>query len=172
MKKIKLLFTTGLLVSVLSFVTSAQSFLDTRLKHIDGSYTSIREASEHNIIILDFWATWCKPCLEELSEFQKIYDDYKEKGFKIRHFGDIIHAKFHGEYGKIVDKVQIKIYTTEKNVSELVEIARETYNQRDIRLADMTDESVDTFYSCTICQSYAPDHVCVITPQRLALRRL
>ena len=33
----------------------------------------------------------------------------------------------------------------------------------------MTDESVDTFYSCTICQSYAPDHVCVITPQRLGL---
>ena len=33
----------------------------------------------------------------------------------------------------------------------------------------MTDESVDIFYSCTVCQSYAPDHVCVITPQRLGL---
>jgi acetyl-CoA synthase len=33
----------------------------------------------------------------------------------------------------------------------------------------MTDESVDTFYSCLLCQSFAPNHVCVITPQRLGL---
>ena len=33
----------------------------------------------------------------------------------------------------------------------------------------MTDESVDTFYSCTLCQSFAPTHVCVITPERSGL---
>ena len=33
----------------------------------------------------------------------------------------------------------------------------------------MTDESVDTFYSCTLCQSFAPTHVCVISPERLGL---
>jgi acetyl-CoA synthase len=33
----------------------------------------------------------------------------------------------------------------------------------------MTDESVDTFYSCTLCQSYAPNHVCIISPERLGL---
>ena len=33
----------------------------------------------------------------------------------------------------------------------------------------MTDESVDTFYSCLLCQSFAPNHVCVITPERLGL---
>jgi len=36
-------------------------------------------------------------------------------------------------------------------------------------LADMTDEAVDTFYSCTLCQSFAPNHVCVITPERSGL---
>jgi acetyl-CoA synthase len=36
-------------------------------------------------------------------------------------------------------------------------------------LADMTDESVDTFYSCTLCQSFAPNHVCVVSPERLGL---
>ncbi len=35
--------------------------------------------------------------------------------------------------------------------------------------ADMTDEAVDTFYSCTLCQSFAPNHVCVITPERSGL---
>ena len=47
--------------------------------------------------------------------------------------------------------------------------ARKAFEIRDDRIAGMTDESVETFYSCTICQSYAPDHVCVITPQRLGL---
>jgi len=33
----------------------------------------------------------------------------------------------------------------------------------------MTDESVDTFYSCLLCQSFAPNHVCIVTPERLGL---
>ena len=33
----------------------------------------------------------------------------------------------------------------------------------------MSDESVDTFYSCTLCQSFAPDHLCVVSPERLGL---
>jgi acetyl-CoA synthase len=43
------------------------------------------------------------------------------------------------------------------------------YQERNVRLADMTDESVDVFYSCTLCQSFAPTHVCVVSPQRLGL---
>jgi acetyl-CoA synthase len=33
----------------------------------------------------------------------------------------------------------------------------------------LKDEDVDTFYSCILCQSYAPNHVCIVTPQRLGL---
>jgi acetyl-CoA synthase len=36
-------------------------------------------------------------------------------------------------------------------------------------LADLTDDAVDEFYSCTLCQSFAPDHVCVVSPERLGL---
>jgi acetyl-CoA synthase len=46
---------------------------------------------------------------------------------------------------------------------------RKVFAARDERLAGMTDESVDTFYSCTLCQSFAPDHVCVVSPERLGL---
>lgn len=99
----------------------------------------------------------------------RISKEAKQKGFKFQHFGSILHAKLHGEYGKIFDKVQIRIYTQEKNVLDLIEVAREVYQQRDARLADMTDEAVDTFYSCTLCQSFAPNHVCVITPERSGL---
>jgi len=99
----------------------------------------------------------------------RISKEAKKKGFKFKHFGSIVHAKLHGEYGKIVDKIQIKIYTREKEILELIDIARNVYHQRDVRLADMTDEAVDTFYSCALCQSFAPNHVCIITPERSGL---
>ncbi|MBI4744710.1 MAG: CO dehydrogenase/CO-methylating acetyl-CoA synthase complex subunit beta [Actinobacteria bacterium] len=93
----------------------------------------------------------------------------KEKGFKLEHFGEIIHAKILADYGSIVDKVQVTIYTDEAKVKELEEKARAAYRVRDDRVAGMTDESIDIYYSCTLCQSFAPNHVCVITPQRLGL---
>jgi len=99
----------------------------------------------------------------------RISKEAKSKDFSFRHFGTILHAKIHGEFGKIADKVQVKIYTQEKEVIELRDIARNVYKLRDDRLADMTDEAVDTFYSCTLCQSFAPNHVCIITPERSGL---
>jgi acetyl-CoA synthase len=99
----------------------------------------------------------------------RISNEAKAKGFQFHHFGRILHAKIHSDFGKIVDKVQVKVFTREKEVVELREIARKVYKQRDARLADMTDEAVDTFYSCTLCQSFAPNHVCIITPERSGL---
>jgi acetyl-CoA synthase len=88
---------------------------------------------------------------------------------RLRHLGTILYAKLHEEYGGIVDKVAVRIGSQPEAVGAKVREAREAFAVRDDRMAGMTDESVDTFYSCTICQSYAPDHVCVITPQRLGL---
>ncbi len=90
-------------------------------------------------------------------------------GMRLAHLGTILHAKLHDEYGGIVDKVAVRLCTEPEPVKAKVEEAREAFGYRDDRIADMTDEVVDLFYSCTVCQSYAPDHVCVITPQRLGL---
>ena len=92
-----------------------------------------------------------------------------EKGFNLRHFGDILHARFHADFGAIVDKVQVKIITDPALHAEWLAKARVAYDYRNRRLADLTDEAVDTFYSCTLCQSFAPNHVCVVSPQRLGL---
>ncbi|MCX5677637.1 MAG: acetyl-CoA decarbonylase/synthase complex subunit alpha/beta [Candidatus Omnitrophica bacterium] len=99
----------------------------------------------------------------------RISKDARKAGFKIRHFGDILVTKLHDEYGAIVDKVQVTIYTNEGDVKGLLPEAKKVYEARDDRIAGMTDESVDTFYSCTLCQSFAPDHVCVVSPERLGL---
>ena len=92
-----------------------------------------------------------------------------DKGFDLKHFGEILYARFHADFGAIVDKVQIKLITDPDLHAEWLEKARESYTYRNQRLAEMTDESVDEFYSCTLCQSFAPDHVCVISPERLGL---
>ena len=92
-----------------------------------------------------------------------------DKGFNLKHFGEILYARFHADFGAIVDKVQVKIITDPELHAEWLEKARAAYNYRNQRLAAMTDESVDEFYSCTLCQSFAPDHVCVVSPERLGL---
>jgi acetyl-CoA synthase len=92
-----------------------------------------------------------------------------QAGLRLKDLGTILYAKLHGEYGGIVDKVAVYLDTVAENVQAKVAEARKAFEIRDDRIAGLTDESVETFYSCTICQSYAPDHVCVITPQRLGL---
>jgi acetyl-CoA synthase len=93
----------------------------------------------------------------------------KEKGFKLAHIGSIIHAKLHQDFGRIFDKLQVKLYTTEEKVVEISSKAKDIYARRDARIEGMTDEDIQTYYSCTLCQSFAPSHVCVISPERTGL---
>ena len=92
-----------------------------------------------------------------------------EKGFSFKHIGKVLHGKLHQEFGAILDKVQVKIYTEQAKVEEVQEIAKKVYAERDLRLGNMTDETEEIFYSCTLCQSFAPSHVCVITPERVGM---
>ena len=80
----------------------------------------------------------------------RISNDGYEKGLRLRHYGDIIHSQFLANFPAIVDKVKVTLITDEKLVDEKIEVAREVYNERNKRLASMTDESVDTFYSCLL----------------------
>jgi len=99
----------------------------------------------------------------------RISKDAYNAGFRIEDIGKIIHAKLHSDFGAILDKVQVKLYTDEKKVEELLKVAKPVYKARDDRIGALTDEGVDTFYSCTLCQSFAPNHVCVISPERPGL---
>lgn len=91
------------------------------------------------------------------------------RGLRLKHYGEIIHAKFLADYPAIVDKVKVTMITQKDEVEKRMTVARKVYDERNRRLESMTDESVDTFYSCLLCQSFAPNHVCIITPERLGL---
>ncbi len=92
-----------------------------------------------------------------------------KSGLRLKHYGEILHAKLLSEYPAIVDKVKVTLITDGAEVEKRLAVARKIYIERNKRLASMTDDSVDTFYSCLLCQSFAPDHVCIITPERLGL---
>jgi len=92
-----------------------------------------------------------------------------EKGFSLKHIGIVLHAKLHQDFGAIFDKVQVTLYTKKADVDKLTAKARAEYKHRDERVEKMTDEAEEIYYSCTLCQSFAPSHVCTVSPERTGL---
>ena len=66
-----------------------------------------------------------------------------EKGFTVKDIGVVLHAKFHQDFGKILDKVQVTLITDKAKVDELTATARAEYKFRDERVEKMTDEDVE-----------------------------
>lgn len=93
-----------------------------------------------------------------------------EAGLRLTHFAEVLYNMIMDEFDIVVDKCQVTIVTDTDKVQELLDtVAMPTYEKRDERLETLTDESVDQFYTCTLCQSFAPSHCCVVTPERLGL---
>ena len=91
-------------------------------------------------------------------------------GFRLKHIGEVLYASVKNEFEAVVDKCQVTIYTDPAECTRIRhEVAIPTFNKRDDRLRTLTDESVDVYYSCILCQAFSPSHVCVVTPERLGL---
>jgi len=99
----------------------------------------------------------------------RVGDQAVNKGFTLKDIGVILHAKLHQDFGAILDKVQVTLYAKKDDVDKLTATARGNYKKRDARVEQMTDEGVETYYSCTLCQSFAPNHVCMVSPERTGL---
>ncbi|MBO5129966.1 MAG: CO dehydrogenase/CO-methylating acetyl-CoA synthase complex subunit beta [Oscillospiraceae bacterium] len=93
-----------------------------------------------------------------------------EAGLRLKDFAEVLYVMVKNEFDAVVDKCQVTIITEPVEAGKFRdEIAMPRYAQRDDRLASMTDESVDRYYTCILCQSFAPAHCCVVTPERLGL---
>ena len=93
-----------------------------------------------------------------------------ESGLRLKDFAEVLYVMVKNEFEAVVDKCQVTIITDPVEAGKFRdEVAMPRYAQRDDRLASMTDESVDRYYTCILCQSFAPAHCCVVTPERLGL---
>ena len=100
----------------------------------------------------------------------RISIDAFNAGFRIKHIGEVLYASVKNEFDAVVDKCEVVIYTDPAECTRIRhEVAIPTFNKRDDRLKNLTDESVDVYYSCILCQAFSPSHVCVVTPERLGL---
>ena len=99
----------------------------------------------------------------------RISNSARAAGFTLEHLGILHSTMVHHRFKSIVDKVQVTLYLDEKEVKEKLAEARVAYTERDARLGGLTDETVEEFYSCLLCQSFAPSHLCVVSPERLGL---
>ncbi|MHA1698224.1 MAG: CO dehydrogenase/CO-methylating acetyl-CoA synthase complex subunit beta [Promethearchaeota archaeon] len=92
-----------------------------------------------------------------------------QKGFNsLKIIGDILMRLFKAEL-PIVEKCQVTIYTDREKMEPIYNEALKIYEARDAKVRGMTDEGVELFYGCVLCQSFAPTHVCIVTPQRTGL---
>lgn len=91
-----------------------------------------------------------------------------QKGFDtLKWLGKVLIRLFKSEF-PMIEKIQVTFITDPEKIIEPYNEALKIYEARDARVRGMRDEDVDVFYGCTLCQSFAPTHCCVITPERYA----
>lgn len=101
---------------------------------------------------------WCRVSKKS---FQKGFDSFT-------YLGQALIKLFKAEL-PIIEKMQVTFMTEEEDVKPFVENARDIYEARDARARALSDDDVDEFYGCVLCQSFAPTHACAITPDRISL---
>ena len=100
----------------------------------------------------------------------RVSKDAYAKGLRMKDFAEVLYVMIMDEFDAVVDKCQVTLITEPVQAGKFRdEVAMPRYAQRDDRLASMTDEAVDRYYTCILCQSFAPAHCCVVTPERLGL---
>ncbi|MHA1275835.1 MAG: CO dehydrogenase/CO-methylating acetyl-CoA synthase complex subunit beta [Candidatus Helarchaeota archaeon] len=96
-------------------------------------------------------------------------NSYK-KGFNtLELVGKVLIKLYKSEFSNVIEKIQVTFYTDPAKIKPLFDEAKKIYEARDARARGMTDDEVGEFYGCTLCQSFAPSHVCTVTPQRISL---
>ena len=91
-----------------------------------------------------------------------------QKGFNsFKIFAKVLFRLYKSEM-TFIEKMQITFITDPEKVKEMYPETMDIYEARDAKARGMSDDDVDVFYGCSLCQSFAPTHLCVITPQRYA----
>ena len=117
-------------------------------------FTNMIEGWYHMNQRQDIWLRMSKDC-------------YKKGFTSLKELGEIYNFLFTSEL-PIIEKIQTTVITDANKIAELLPTALKVYEARDARARALKDEDVDTFYGCTLCQSFAPTHISIIAPNRIA----
>jgi len=71
------------LIAVAEFQLNAQQVRNFTLNDLDNNPRSFEQLKGEKLTIIDFWATWCKPCNKAIPELNKIYNKFKNKGVNV-----------------------------------------------------------------------------------------
>lgn len=70
--------------ALIAFVPAeAQRAPDFTLKDLSGQPWSLSQSTRDQVVLLDFWATWCVPCIKELPHLQRLQDVYGQRGLQV-----------------------------------------------------------------------------------------
>ena len=83
MRSLRLILGIGVVLLILGHPLLSQQAIDFVLKDLEGNTIRLSETYVDQVVLIDFWATWCAPCIKELHQLQKIYDNYREKGLTV-----------------------------------------------------------------------------------------
>ena len=81
---ISLTFILLALVSINNAINASTNEVapDFKLTDLDGKSITLADY-EGKVVFVNFWATWCPPCRQEIPGFVEVYEKYKDKGFVI-----------------------------------------------------------------------------------------
>jgi peroxiredoxin len=97
-----------------------------KLVNLDGKYVELNSITGNGPILLSFWATWCKPCLEEMVEYNKIYEQFKDNGFVLL----AISTDTEKSVAKVKPYIKSKDYKFTVVLDTNSEVARKYYAQQ------------------------------------------
>ena len=69
-----------LALCLFSSVSAQQKVNNFRLKNLDNRQTSFESLKGETLTVIDFWATWCKPCVKSLPKLVELSHDLKDDG--------------------------------------------------------------------------------------------
>lgn len=120
-----------LILLVLFFTFQSYSFSQEFLPANQNTLDSLKDAYKGKVILFNFWATWCKPCVEEFPDLMKINSEYKDKDFKLifvtLDFGNDLAV----QTKKFLDKMNVDFttyYNAFKNDEDLINYMNKDWN--------------------------------------------
>jgi len=138
------IFLSSLIIFLSINLTAQQKAPNFKLGNLDGKYVELKNLIGKGPFLISFWATWCKPCIEELAEYKKIYSEFKSSGFNM--------LAISTDDEKTVAKVKPFVKSKDYNFTILLdtnsEVARKYYVQN-VPHTVLLDEKGNIVYSHT-----------------------